>query len=264
MRRFVHRPSPALLVALIALSVALSGTATARGVIAALRPNSVTSKTVKDGSLRIADFNRKDGSRLRGDRGLPGPAGPAGDVGPQGPPGAGGGYSKTEAEAAFLGKGAQAADSAKLGGTSASAFVQGGGTQSSGSVLMAAGDPDASLGSIPGIGTLAVGCSGGENMDLRVTNDQPGTVRASWSYVIEGSAPTIDGRQLTAGNNFDLPFLAGDSAGVLQLVSTTGAGALAQTTAATVTFTAVNDPASDPGKCRWQADVQTSRTNTPS
>jgi hypothetical protein len=82
------RPSPALVVAMVALFVALTGSAVA--TTSAL----ITGKQVKNGSITGADVKNKSltardfrGS-LRGPQGVPGPAGPQGPTGPQGPQGA--------------------------------------------------------------------------------------------------------------------------------------------------------------------------------
>jgi hypothetical protein len=80
-------PSPALVVACLALAVALSGgayavsTALPRNSVgpAQLKANAVNSAKVKDRSLRAVDFATGQ---------IPaGPQGPAGAAGPQGPPG---------------------------------------------------------------------------------------------------------------------------------------------------------------------------------
>lgn len=80
------RPSPALVVAFLALFVALSGTSYAVSQLPTksvgtkqLKNNAVTGVKVRDGSLRAADFRRGEL-----------PKGPAGAAGPQGPPGASG------------------------------------------------------------------------------------------------------------------------------------------------------------------------------
>jgi hypothetical protein len=85
-RRF--RPSPALVVAMIALFVGLSGAGYAAFT---LPKNSVTSINVKDFSLLAKDF--KPGqipAGPAGPAGAAGPAGPPGPAGAQGPAGAGG------------------------------------------------------------------------------------------------------------------------------------------------------------------------------
>jgi hypothetical protein len=76
------RPSPAMVVACLALLIALGGTS-----YAAIRlpRNSVTTVQVKDHSLLARDF--KAGQLPRGAQGPPGPAGAAGPQGPAGPAG---------------------------------------------------------------------------------------------------------------------------------------------------------------------------------
>jgi hypothetical protein len=86
------RPSPGVVIAMIALFVALSGT----GYAAFKLPrNSVTSINVKDRSLLSKDF--KSGQIPRGAAGPAGPAGaagPAGPAGPSGPSGAAKAYAR--------------------------------------------------------------------------------------------------------------------------------------------------------------------------
>jgi hypothetical protein len=94
----VARPSPALVVACLALAVALSGTGYAAfklpkasvGTVH-LKQNAVTSAKVKNGTLLSADF--ATGQIPPGPPGPAGPAGRSGDkgaAGPQGPPGVSG------------------------------------------------------------------------------------------------------------------------------------------------------------------------------
>jgi|SRR5436190_19703480 len=83
LRRF--RPSPAMVIACLALLLVLGGTGYAASQ--ALPRNSVTSVQVKDHSLLARDF--KSGQIPRGPAGPPGPAGPAGPAGPGGSSGAG-------------------------------------------------------------------------------------------------------------------------------------------------------------------------------
>ena len=91
----LQRPSPALVVALIALSVALGGTGYAAVVLPAnsvgtkqLKKNAVTAAKVKNASLLKADF--KAGQLPAGARGAPGAPGAQGPQGPKGDPGANG------------------------------------------------------------------------------------------------------------------------------------------------------------------------------
>jgi hypothetical protein len=87
-----HRPSPALVLACLALAVALGGTGYAAIVLPAnsvgtkqLKNNAVNSIKVANGSLLKADF--KAGQIPAGPEGPAGPAGPAGAAGAAGPAG---------------------------------------------------------------------------------------------------------------------------------------------------------------------------------
>src|SRR5690242_19109983 len=85
MFRSHHRlrlPSPALLVALVALFATMSGTAVAAKLI--------TGKDVKNGSLQVKDLSAKARATLKGATGPQGPAGPAGADGATGATGAAG------------------------------------------------------------------------------------------------------------------------------------------------------------------------------
>jgi hypothetical protein len=90
----LRRPSPAMLVALLALFVALGGSSYAalqipRGSVGTkqLKNGAVTSKKVRNNSLLVRDFKASQRSRLRGPQGARGPQGPQGAQGPQGPVG---------------------------------------------------------------------------------------------------------------------------------------------------------------------------------
>ncbi len=92
-RRLVRRPSPAMVVALVALFVALGGAAYAAHQLppksvgsTQLKNNSVTSPKVKNHSLLAKDFKAGQlPAGAHGAKGDPGPRGPKGDTGPQGP-----------------------------------------------------------------------------------------------------------------------------------------------------------------------------------
>ena len=87
----IRRPSPAIVVAMLALLVAMSSSAGADpvGKVSALirgnkiAPNAITTRHVRNRSLRGVDF-----ARGQLPRGPAGPAGPAGGQGPPGPAGA--------------------------------------------------------------------------------------------------------------------------------------------------------------------------------
>jgi hypothetical protein len=79
-----RRPSPGTVIACVALFVACTGSATAATLITGgqIKNNSVTTKDVKNKSLRAGDF--RPGDLLRGPAGAPGAAGPQGVQGPPG------------------------------------------------------------------------------------------------------------------------------------------------------------------------------------
>jgi hypothetical protein len=83
----VRRLSPAFVVAMIALFIALGGTATAAGVAL------ITGKQIKDGSIGLADLSPKAKAGLKGARGAQGPIGPMGPAGVAGPTGPTGGFN---------------------------------------------------------------------------------------------------------------------------------------------------------------------------
>lgn len=83
-----RKPSPAMLVASVALFVALGGSSYAalqlpKGAVGAkqLKNGAVTSKKVKDKSLLVRDFKMSQRSQLRGPQGVPGPTGNPGPAG---------------------------------------------------------------------------------------------------------------------------------------------------------------------------------------
>jgi hypothetical protein len=84
------RPSPSIVISLIALVLAATGTATAAGVIKIKKPsqlgkNVVTSKALADGkAVGLRDLTRSARQKLKGKDGARGPAGEPGGIGPQG------------------------------------------------------------------------------------------------------------------------------------------------------------------------------------
>jgi len=94
-------PSPALVVASVALVVALGGTGYAalklpRNSVGAsqIKTDAVTSVKIRNGSLRMADFQRGDAPEgAPGAAGAPGAPGAPGARGPEGPAGSSAGYA---------------------------------------------------------------------------------------------------------------------------------------------------------------------------
>ena len=77
-----RRPSAGLVVGVIALAVAMSGSAVAASLI--------TSARIKDGTIQLKDISKKTRTALKGQRGPAGAAGATGPQGAQGNPGAAG------------------------------------------------------------------------------------------------------------------------------------------------------------------------------
>jgi len=89
----IRRPSPAVLLALCALFVSLSGTATAALMVSGnnIADGTITAKDLKRGTLGTKQLSRKTIRLLRGQQGPRGPQGapgPQGQEGPRGPAGA--------------------------------------------------------------------------------------------------------------------------------------------------------------------------------
>jgi hypothetical protein len=97
MKHRLRAPSPALVVAVVALFVALGGTTYAatslpKNSVGAkqLKKNAVTGVKIKSGAVTKTKINKKTIAALKGNEGQqgpPGPPGPKGDQGPQGPGG---------------------------------------------------------------------------------------------------------------------------------------------------------------------------------
>jgi Collagen triple helix repeat (20 copies) len=87
-----RRPSAALVVAMAAFVMSVTGTATAASLItsAQIKDGSVRSSDVRDRSLSERDLSPKARNALRGKQGPAGPQGPQGEQGQQGPQGAAG------------------------------------------------------------------------------------------------------------------------------------------------------------------------------
>jgi hypothetical protein len=91
-----HFRRPSMLVALIALALAVTGSATAASLItgkqikdnsitsADIRNNSITGRDIRDRSIGLADISNAARSSLEGEQGPAGPQGPQGEQGPKG------------------------------------------------------------------------------------------------------------------------------------------------------------------------------------
>ena len=99
MRRFIRRPSPSMVVAIIAVMAASTGSATAAKLMSGkdVRHGSLTGVDIKDGSIALKDLSRSArkaraaaGAGVNGVNGLHGPKGDTGATGAQGERGAAG------------------------------------------------------------------------------------------------------------------------------------------------------------------------------
>ena len=271
MRRFVHRPSPAMIIACVALVVALSGNAVADGVtavVAKLKNNSVTSSTVKNGSLKLADFNKKEAAKLKGVVGPVGPAGPAGAAGATGPAGTPNGYTKTEADAAFLAKAGKAADADKIDGLDSTSLIQGSGALGSNYALQTPPANDTSFFDIPHIGKIEVACAAGPNYSVKFTNDSGSSVRYSslvTDVTTDGAAfDDTTGSSDTVANAATLTLTAGGSdlrEYTLRFQRTTGF-IFFTTYTGTVHLMADGAPTGDTTKCKFQGEAQSATTSS--
>ncbi|HEY9377487.1 MAG TPA: hypothetical protein VIQ02_10365 [Jiangellaceae bacterium] len=167
-----RRPSAALVLAFLALSVALSGTAVGESAVSAaqklitgkqiknrsvtsldIKTNSLTSAAIQNGSLLGEDF--KLGELLAG------PAGPQGPKGDTGTVDTSNFYDRATSDARFLGATAKATDGDRLDGVDSTGFVQGPGSPSMWSYRRDWARNNAlvhDLPNIPGLGQLSFTC----------------------------------------------------------------------------------------------------------
>jgi Collagen triple helix repeat (20 copies) len=121
----IRIPSPAMVVALIALFVAMTGTAVAGVMITGanvknesltgldILNGSVTTNEIRNGTLRLVDFGGKLPQGPQGPQGSPGTPGAPGAPGPAGPQGPAGSKGSQGAKGATGPKGAPGAPGAK-------------------------------------------------------------------------------------------------------------------------------------------------------
>lgn len=86
MRKILRLPSPAATVAVLALVVATSGVSYAAGTVGTsdLKKNAVTSKKIRNETIKVKDMSPAAVTALKGQTGPQGPQGPQGPAGPAG------------------------------------------------------------------------------------------------------------------------------------------------------------------------------------
>src|SRR4051812_27197438 len=209
-----RRPSPPMLVALLALFLAVGGgQAVASGVAhvaklidgSKIKPSTITSKQVKDGSLLGKDF--KAGELPAGAKGDPGPKGDPGAPGAKGDTGATGTvdtsnfYTKAQSDGNYLGKTAAAANALTLGGSSPSTFTRGQSTAVGGNLEnFSSGTSDTFL-AIDGLGELSVDCApAGAGVSVTYVVHPPAGVMASQNLdaIVTGAITNPSTAQVTS------------------------------------------------------------------
>jgi hypothetical protein len=172
------RPSPALVVAMIALFVASATTGYAQ---VRLARNSVTTIQVKDRSLLAQDFRR--GQLPRGAQGPAGPqgaAGPAGPAGPTGPSGAAKAFARVLAGGDVDDPRARGITDAAVSKPSAGVYcidVEGGALN-----IVATLDVSAAAGSVQ-VSALLTNCPSGKEVEVQ-TRDLAGALADRAFYVL--------------------------------------------------------------------------------
>src|SRR4051794_11457816 len=257
-----RRPSPPMLVALLALFLAAGGgQAVASGVAhlaklidgSKIKPSTITSKQVKDRSLLGKDF--KAGELPAGAKGEAGPKGDPGAPGAKGDTGATGTvdtsnfYTKAQSDGNYLGKTAAAANALTLGGSSPSTFTRGQSTAVGGNMEnFTMGTNDNAFLAIDGLGELSVDCGPmGTGVSVTYVVQPPGGVMGSQNVdaMVTGANPTASTAQATTtglGAGSTLPILSAmHDANALRHMTVSVADTL-QGIAATFDLTVVNAP----------------------
>ena len=256
-----------LLVALLALGLLTGGTATAAKLItgksvkngsltgADLKNGSVASADLKNGSIRPADLSSTLKRSLAkagatGAAGKAGPAGPKGDAGPQGPAGTPNGYTKDEANAAFLGKSAKANDAEQLDGVDGDDYVAGDAGIRWAAITRQLNTPDATLATIPGLGRLEASCGNGGTKTIEFENLSGGDVEVTRTMVKEGETSSIYRTTVAPNTQPSLATSQGIYEATIQLLSGPESG-LAAARFATVNVTAFDFG----GPCSYRAQI---------
>ena len=227
-----RKPSPAMLVALLALFFAVGGAQAIAAQVSKLingsqiKPNTITSRQVKDGSLAKKDFKAGQlPTGAKGDTGAQGPAGPQGPQGQQGAQGVQGDkgdtgtvdtsnfYTKAQSDSNYLGKTDTAADSSLLNGQDSSAFLAAGakaadtnlfdGSDSStftrgistsvggNKESYAAGGGNSDFLVIPSVGKVGINCTPmGATTTINYTNTEGGMITQVLDAVVTGAGFT--------------------------------------------------------------------------
>jgi hypothetical protein len=174
---------------------------------------------------------------------LKGNSGPRGLAGPQGAQGAVGTvdtanfFNRTESDGRYLGKGEQAADSAKLGGVAASGYTSGEGTQGGNWIEMLDKQKEPNFLSVPGIGELALECATGTPAtNVTLTQHAGSPVFLTWGSYPKGQPTRTKTAVLKEDGNTEIEtFAPGESGTGQMIIQATGDLSTSVHTFATIT-----------------------------
>ncbi len=249
-----------MIVALVALVAATAGNAIADGVnavVSSVKANQVTSRHVKNGTLRLVDFRRADRTSLRGARGLQGPQGPQGPQGAQGAQGAQGpagtpdGYTKTEADAKFIDTTEKAADADALDGTDSDDFVAGDSAISWTVVTRADDTAEVKAADLGDIGEYYVTCGAAGLMGDRVVNTTGTDLDYARTITANATATDSSGAAILANNDITPGGSTSAAHGMTLQLFRPSAFLLGSTDSVTLIVNATNGGT----ECRWHIQI---------
>jgi hypothetical protein len=197
--------------------------------------------------------------KLKGNRGAAGArglAGPRGLVGPQGATGTldpSKFFSKAESDGRYLGKGEQAADSAKLAGVAASGYTTGEGTQGGRWLELIDKGEEANFLSVPGIGELGLKCTQvapNPATSVQLTQHAGSAVFLTWGSYPDKQPTKVETAVLKADNESLAKGFGPTELGTGQIVIQASAVGTSVHTYATITASA----SVTEGFCRFQAN----------
>ena len=229
------------LVAWLALFVALGGTSLA------------ASHYVIDSTKQI---NPKVIKKLKGNRGARGAKGAAGAQGPAGPQGATGTintanfFTRTESDGRYLAAGAQAADSAKLGGTPAADYTFGAGAQGGRWQALTDKGKEPSFLAIPDIGELGVECLTAPKAIAVSLTAEAENVFATWVSLPEKQPTKVESVFLATGKSLAQAFGPTENGSGAMIIQASTPTSSPSHQYATITLTV----AVIEGECRFQAN----------
>jgi hypothetical protein len=243
----VFKNRTALAVSIVALIASVGGTAVAGSLLTGkdIANGSLTGKDIKNRSIAKKDLKK---SVLKGVKGPKGDPGAPGAQGIQGPAGTPDGYTKTEADAAFLGKSAKAADAETVDGIDGDDLVAGDAGLDWGAVSRNENTAAVTLLDMGNIGTLAVQCGAAGSKTVSIVNATANALTVTRTLVVQGDPGSVVADTVAAN---DTEVMAGDVDNYQMTLQVFRPGA---NNFASADFTTVILSASDDGSaCNFQA-----------